>query len=174
MGQEFVINSADIEAKINQLLPSQAGFGAGVDFSASTTVIPIVDLTETAEGSSLRADLQAALSHDSTTTFSITNATNTVITNTTGYWRVFGSMGMANANSSAIFSEINIYDGSTSKAVLKNNNSINNDTNGIITYDFIVKLAAGDSLRGTANDGQQSLKGVVRQLADISGNLVNP
>ena len=83
-------------------------------------------------------------------------------------------MGMANANSSAIFSEINIYDGSTSKAVLKNNNSINNDTNGIITYDFIVKLAAGDSLRGTANDGQQSLKGVVRQLADISGNLVNP
>ena len=89
MGQEFVINSADIEAKINQLLPSQAGFGAGVDFSASTTVIPIVDLTETAEGSSLRADLQAALSHDSTTTFSITNATNTVITNTTGYWRVF-------------------------------------------------------------------------------------
>ena len=51
MGQEFVIKSPQIEDKINQLLPSQAGQAAGVDFSASTTVIPIVDLTETAEGS---------------------------------------------------------------------------------------------------------------------------
>ena len=48
MGQEFVIKSQQIEDKINQLLPSQGGFQAGVDFSASTTVIPIVDLTETA------------------------------------------------------------------------------------------------------------------------------
>jgi len=174
MAEEFTIKSTSLEDKIKELLPSQANFGAGQDLSASSMIIPIVDLTESAEGSSLRVDLQSALSHDSTTTFSITNATNTVITNTTGYWRVFGSMGIANANSSAIFSEINVYDGSTSKLLLKNNNSINNDTNGIITFDFICKLSAGDSLRGTANDGQQSLKGVVRQLADINGTLVNP
>ena len=54
MAQEFVIKSQNIEDKINQLLPSQGGFQAGVDFSASTMVIPIVDLTETAEGSTLR------------------------------------------------------------------------------------------------------------------------
>ena len=62
MAQEFTIKSQDIEDKINQLLPSQGGFGAGVDFSASTMVIPIVDLTETAEGSALRQDLQSAIS----------------------------------------------------------------------------------------------------------------
>lgn len=174
MAEEFTIKSNLLEDKVKELLPSQAGFGAGFDLSASSMIIPIVDLTESAEGSTLRVDLQSALSHDTVTTFSITNATNTVITNTTGYWRVFGSMGMANANSSTIFSEINVYDGSTSKLLLKNNNSINNNTNGIISFDFIVKLAAGDSLRGTANDGQQSLKGVVRQLADINGTLVNP
>ena len=33
MGQEFTIKSAKIEEKINQLLPTQGGFGAGVDFS---------------------------------------------------------------------------------------------------------------------------------------------
>ena len=47
MAQEFVIKSPEIEDKINQLLPSQGGFQAGVDFSASTMVVPIIDLTET-------------------------------------------------------------------------------------------------------------------------------
>ena len=67
MGQEFTINSQAIENKINSLLPSQAGFGAGIDFSASTTIIPIIDLTETAEGSQVRPDLQTAISHGSAT-----------------------------------------------------------------------------------------------------------
>ena len=71
MGQEFIIKSQDLEDKINQLLPSQGGFQAGVDLSASTTVIPIVDLTETAEGSLLRADLQNALSHNNITAFAV-------------------------------------------------------------------------------------------------------
>ena len=45
MAQEFTIKSSQIEDKINQLLPSQGGMGAGIDFSASTMVIPIVYLT---------------------------------------------------------------------------------------------------------------------------------
>ena len=77
MAQEFTIKSQQIEDKINQLLPSQGGFQAGVDFSASTMVIPIVDLTETAEGSSLRQDLQTSISHNTATTFSVANTTST-------------------------------------------------------------------------------------------------
>ncbi len=88
MAQEFTINSASIESKINQLLPSQGGFGSGVDFSASTMVIPIVDLTESAEGSSLRQDLQSSLSHGSITSTTVTNTTTTLV-NTTGYYRVY-------------------------------------------------------------------------------------
>ena len=60
MAQEFTINSTAIEDKINQLLPSQGGFQPGVDFSASTMVIPIVDLTETAEGSDVQVNLLLA------------------------------------------------------------------------------------------------------------------
>ena len=85
MGQEFIIKSTALEDKINQLLPSHGGTGAGVDLSASTTIIPIVDLTECAEGSDVRIDLQTALSHDSITSFNISNATTTIV-NTTGYF----------------------------------------------------------------------------------------
>ena len=81
MGQEFVIKSQQIEDKINQLLPSQGGFQAGVDFSASTTVIPIVDLTETAEGSALRQDLQTSFSLNSVTVSTAFNTTTTLIKN---------------------------------------------------------------------------------------------
>ena len=90
MAQEFIIKSEDIEDKINQLLPSQGGFGAGVDFSASTMVIPIVDLTETAEGSALRQDLQSAFSINNTSKASVSGASSTFIT-TTGYWRIYCS-----------------------------------------------------------------------------------
>ena len=90
LGQEFIIKSQQLEDKVNQLLPSQGGFQAGVDLSASTTVIPIVDLTETAEGSSLRQDLQTALSFKQQTTNYLQNVTNTTLINTTGYFRLFG------------------------------------------------------------------------------------
>ena len=78
MGQEFFINSQELEDKIRQLLPSQGGKGAGFDLSASTQIVPIIDLTESAEGSNLRQDLQTALSFDSSTTFSVSNTTTTI------------------------------------------------------------------------------------------------
>ena len=92
MGQEFVIKSTILEDKINQLLPSQGGAQAGVDLSASTTIIPIVDLTESAEGSVLRQDLQRSLSFSSSTAFDIQNVTDDTLVNTTGYYRVFGTV----------------------------------------------------------------------------------
>ena len=62
MGSEYFINSQELEDKIRQLLPSQGGAGAGFDLSASTQIIPIIDVTPSAEGSQLRVDLQSALS----------------------------------------------------------------------------------------------------------------
>ena len=174
MAQEFAINSSAIESKINQLLPSQGGFGAGVDFSASTMVIPIVDLTETAEGSDVRSDLQTAISHDTATVFSVSNTTSTII-NTTGYWRVFGTVTIQ-ANASGVEScSIILNDGSTDKTIYGMNTAINSNTqNATQNIDFIVFLGAGDSLKMTASNQQCFLVGSVRQIADVSGNLVNP
>ena len=171
MGQEFIIKSQLIEDKINQLLPSQGGFQAGVDFSASTTVIPIVDLTETAEGSSLRQDLQTSFSHTSITNAIIEAATNTTIVNTTGYFRVFGVAGNINTGSQ----ELNLYDGTTSKTIIKFNvSSIGAQYR--VPFDFNIFLEAGDSLRATstAAAGSNFISISTRQIADLQENLVSP
>lgn len=172
MAEEFVIKSEEIEDKINQLLPSQGGAGAGVDFSASTMVVPIVDLTQTAEGSQLPQILQTALDHK-LTTFNINNATNTVILNTTGYFRLFGhATPLASTSSQSV--NINIFDGTTSQILFSTNVSNVLTTVGQavgIQYDFIVKVAAGESIRGSASGANFRLVGVAKQLADINGNL---
>jgi hypothetical protein len=171
MAQEFTIKSEVIESKINQLLPSQSGYGAGIDFSASTMVIPIIDLTETASGSGLREDLQTSLSLTSTTNTLIQAATNTVLVNTPGYFRIFGIAG----NINTALQELNIFDSTTSR-VLLNFNVTTIGAQYRIPFDFIVFLKAGDSLRGTstAAAGSNFLSVTTRQIADVLGDLVNP
>lgn len=171
MAQEFTIKSPAIEDKINQLLPSQGGFQPGVDFSASTMVIPIVDLTESAEGSSLRQDLQTALSF-TTTPFDIKNATGTTIVNTTGYYRVIG---IASANFNAGDLTFFLDDGTTQKIIQNYELDINvSNQYHVFQYDFIVKIAAGETLKGTATTAFQVLKGATRQIAALDETLTNP
>ena len=170
MAQEFRINSANIESKINQLLPSQGGQGAGIDFSASTMVIPIVDLTETAEGSNIREDLQTSLSFTSVTPFSVTNASNTVVINTTGYYRVFGNS-FAYADGTA---SCNLFDGATSKTILSFRGVSGADDHETIPFDFIVFIEAGNSFRCTSGSANATISGVTRQIATVTGDLVDP
>ena len=175
MGQEFTIKSELIESKINQLLPSQGGYGAGIDFSASTTVIPIIDLTETAEGSALRQDLQSAFSLSNTSSFRVVNTTTTIL-NTPGFFRIFGSCStLATANAATI--TMSITDGFTSK-ILINGNVINQATgsgfSAPLIYDFIVYLAAGVSIVCTTSDVGLAFDGITRQIASSDGTLQNP
>ena len=167
MGQEFIIKSQQLEDKINQLLPSQGGFQAGVDLSASTTVIPIVDLTESAEGSQLRQDLQTSLSLISCTPHNVSNTTTTVVT-TTGYYRIFGN-GIFNGSGTG---QIQITDGTTTKTLFQAA-SITGEI-FVRPYDFVVKIEAGDSLQIVTNEPDISLIGTTRQIADLAGNLTNP
>ena len=170
MAQEFVINSTALEDKINQLLPSQGGAAAGVDLSASTMIMPIIDLTESAEGSPLRVDLQTAFSLTSITSFSVSNATNTVLVNTTGYYRVFG---VARVYSNPT-SNFNLFDGTTAKNIVQYGLPNAFDFCQTTPFDFVVFLPAGASLRATSGAAANILSGNTRQIADVSGNLVNP
>ena len=173
MGQEFIIKSQQIEDKINQLLPSQGGFQAGVDFSASTTVIPIVDLTETAEGSPLRQDLQTALGLSSVTAFSVVNTTSTLI-NTTGYFKVFGTYSSQQRNPGGSIT-FKLTDGISSKDIYTiTMKSISTDITYVGNYEFTVFLEAGESLTCTSSNTTDIAKGVTRQIADLQGNLIDP
>ena len=174
MAEEFVIKSTALEDKINQLLPSQGGAQAGIDLSASTMIVPIVNLTEAAEGSSLRVDLQSAFSHNVTTSHALTNAATSTLVTTTGYFRVFGTSSIFEPGFSTIpCAEINLNDGTTDKMVY--GLQLNTTTVQVIydSFDFIVFLSAGDSLTAETRAGG-SLRIATRQIADISGNLTNP
>ena len=173
MGQEFFINSQELEDKIRQLLPSQGGKGAGFDLSASTQIVPIIDLTESAEGSNLRQDLQTALSFDSSTTFSVSNTTTTIVSNT-GFFRVFGSCALETNASSDVTAKIELNDGATDKTLLRLTSFGGQATDLIIPFDFIVFLSAGDTLKVESNSAVVLCAGVTRQIANINGELVNP
>ena len=173
MAEEFVIKSDAIEDKINQLLPSLGGFQAGVDFSASTMVVPIIDLTETAEGSGLRQDLQKSMSLTAVTSFDVNNTTSTLI-NTTGYFRVFGNLAGSYAGASTSRCSIQLTDGTTTKVVFGQIAGVGFNNFASVNFDFIVLIKAGESLTATSFNSVQSLVGCTRQIADLSGNLVNP
>lgn len=174
MGQEFIIKSQILEDKINQLLPSQGGFQAGVDLSASTQIIPIVDLTESAEGSTLRADLQSAFSHNTTTSFFVENTTTTIV-NTTGYWLVKGTMcnflaaGAGNGNISLVDSA------GTEKVIYQiRGKSTVTSANIVFPFEFMAKLDAGDFIQGFSASTVITVEGACRQIASLDGTLVNP
>lgn len=175
MAEEFTINSSAIETKINQLLPSQGGFQPGVDFSASTMVIPIVDLTETAEGSVLRADLQRSVGYNFTS-FTSTNQTRTALINTTGYWQVQTYVGAIDVGI-ASFVGFELYDGTTYKSLYDLRAAYNYTNAGLTSANFLnfdVFLSAGKSLTVTSSSTSIRISGNIRQIADVDGNLVNP
>jgi hypothetical protein len=166
VGQEYFINNQELENKVRDLLPSQGGAGAGFDLSASTQIIPIIDLTESAEGSNVRGDLQTALSLNSQTAFNILNTTTTVINNT-GYFRIFGNAYFAGAGDA----NFRFTDGTTTKIIL------NFSSSGTVYnnfFDFNVFMEAGVSMTIQSSSNSANIIGSTRQIANIDGVLVNP
>ena len=173
MGSEFFINSQELENKVRELLPSQGGAGAGFDLSASTQIIPIIDLTESAEGSNLRQDLQSSISHDTATVFSVINTSTTVLSNT-GYWRFFGVAQVLQGNTT-MTATIGVNDGATTK-ILFTLRGIGSSNAGVysLPFDFLIKLDAGDSVIINSSNAFASIDGNYRQIASIDGTLTNP
>ena len=173
--QQFTIQSEAIRDKLNALLPAQNLGAIGVELTGSTQIIPIVDLTEVAEGSNIRQDLQTALSFKTATAFDVNNATTTVI-NTTGYWRVTGcATGGYPGSTQEEIASIIINDGTSDKTVwaiqLRSDQVyIGFDQN----VDYTVFLPAGHSLKILSSSTAVRFIGSIRQIADLSGNLIDP
>jgi hypothetical protein len=176
MAQEFTIKSEEIESRINSLLPSQGGFGAGVDFSASTMIIPIVDVTETASGSALRQDLQVANGFESTITAgSGTSGTQTIVA-TTGYYKLIINYGIF-ADGGATNVDVFLDDGASQKSVFKSQVPNGNVGTSVMGETVIINvfISAGKTLKVSATGAADSRYNIIsKQIADVSGNLVNP
>ena len=152
-------------------MPSQVGFGE--DLRATNLITPIIDLTPTAEGSILSQNLQTALSHGSSTAFDVIGATSTLVS-TTGFFRVFAGFSVQAGGGTAQDVTFQISDGSTNKNVFRCGSFGSSGSGfGINSLDFVVFLRAGDSLKVVA-DAQCRVSGSTRQIADVTGNLINP
>jgi hypothetical protein len=100
----ITVNSEELQTLVRDLLPSQNGFGS--ELQASNVITPIIDLTPTAEGSTLRSDLQTALAFGSQTTFSVNNSSST-IANSPGFFWLCCSPEYTNRSSERSFFHIN-------------------------------------------------------------------
>ena len=175
MPEITTITSEALQAEVRRLLPSQRGFGQ--DLEAQNVIVPVVDLTPTAEGSSLREDLQTASSFGSVTTdFRVSSGSDT-IQNTPGFYKYTAelsvlSSGTAAQNQAFIF----LGDGLGSKRIhqLLNNSDGNPEEPQTIAVSGTVFLRTGDSLGiGVGgNDGYVTITSW--PIADVNGNLINP
>lgn len=175
MSQQFRIDSESLRDKLNTLLPSQSRGSIGVDLSGTTTIVPIVDLTETAEGSSLRQDLQRAYSFTSQTVFNVVNTTTTVIS-TTGYFNVHGFISARTVSAGSGRGQFIINDGTTDKIISQ---ARYYDTTSTLSYsavpfNFDILLTAGDTFKVKSDRTTIEVAGSVRQIADLAQNLINP
>jgi hypothetical protein len=171
LGQEFFINDEKLETKVRELLPSQGGRGAGFDLSASTQIIPIVDLTESAEGSNVRQDLQTAFSFDNTNSFTVTNTSTDIITNT-GYYKIIGCSNIVTSTTANTDLKFELSDGVTDKTIY---NYFSQPTSSVLLFkepfEFTVFIDAGQKVICTAGVNCFAI-GAFRQIATIDGTLI--
>ena len=170
MAQIRPITSEAIEATIRNLLPSQSGFGE--DMQAQNVIVPVLDITPTAEGSQLRPDLASAINFTDATVFNVANTTTTVA-NTPGFWRVVGTANVDPNSATNAFAKIQLTDGLSTKDVWQLIFDTGTDVNFGVTFDLIFWLNTGDSIVMNANVLAR-ITGSVRQIADRYGNIKNP
>lgn len=168
MPEIIPITSEALQSQIRGLLPSQRGFGE--DLHASNVITPIIDLTAAAEGSVLRQDLQRAV--DFAVDYDLVSNTTSTIINTTGFWRVYGSIDIAGTGATLVGS-LQITTGLATNTVFRTENAVNQAFVNI-PFDFTVFLRAGDSLTATSSAQFVDISIFNRQIADVNGNLTSP
>jgi len=168
-----------LEKRFRDTFRSQGGAELVDDLYASGVIVPVVDFTQAAEGSQLPTMLQTAW--DFTTGSAQRSAAGTTsLISTAGFWRVdVSASGFATAGSGGgIFSSfIRINDGATTKPVWGLSSQVVSPVVGNFAFesDFIVFLRSGDTLElHNTNTGVYVIDVWYRQVADVSGNLVNP
>jgi len=172
MPQITPITSESLQAKIRQLLPSQVGFGE--DLQAQNVIVPVIDLTTTAEGSGLDVSMQQALNFGGATAFDVSNTTTTVA-NTAGFYRLTANCSARQASGSDVKGQVILSDGSTDKIAWQMTIDALSSTLGYTqSVDYIIFLRSADLIKISTNNTSCFFVGSVRQVADVSGVLVNP
>lgn len=171
MAQITNVTSESLQAKIRQLLPSQQGFGE--DLQAQNVIVPVIDLTETAEGSVLRSDLQTAL--NTSNSVQVADNSQATLASTAGFYKIDYVANLHIGNSSSGKVELFINDGLSSFVIWRYQfNTVNAVASNAVAGTLIVFLRSGDTLKSNSSVTDATITTSTRQIADISGNLINP
>lgn len=172
MAEVTRITSEALQSRVRELLPSQVGFGE--DLQASNVILPIIDLTTSAEGTTLGTSLQQAINFGGATAFAVSNTTTT-IANVGGFYRVVGNSSARQASGADVTNEIIMNDGASDKIVWKMTVDALSSTLGYTTnVDFVFFLRPTDELKIKSSATSSFFNGSVRQIATSTGTLVNP
>jgi len=169
------ITDEALEKRFRDTFRSQGGAELVDDLYAQGVIVPIVDFTAAAEGSQLSESLQTAWDF-STGSDQIAGATAN-IASTAGFWLVdlnFTASDIDGGN--AVLARIYIDDGTSEKNVWGVSQATGSQNRGTILFEnkFIVFLRAGDTLKGFSVSTDYVLDVWFRQIATVSGDLVNP
>lgn len=166
--QVKTITSESLEAAYRALTPSQEGFTQ--DLMASNTIIPVLDLTSSAEGTSVPQYQAQAIAFGSQTAFRNSN-NSTVLANTPGFWLITGVSAISQASNAV--NQISMSDGLSTKKVWSHESAAASGNHAVL-IDLVVFLRAGDSVSSISSNPNTVLSGSIRQIADVNGVVVNP
>lgn len=177
MPEITTITSEALQAEVRRLLPSQRGFGN--DLEAQNVIVPIVDLTATAEGSALRSDLQTAASLGNCTVSFANSAGITVNQNSVGFYRYEATMsvlssGTSAQNRSSIQLTNSISATSRNLHDLRNNSDGNPEEPQTITVSGTVFLTTNDVFQIVLSGNDAFCSLASWPVADANGNFINP
>ena len=168
----ITVNSEAMEAEVRSLLPSQNGFGS--ELQASNVITPIIDLTPVASGSNLPTYIQTAINFAGATVFGVGGSTQT-IASSAGFYRVQGVSSIICSTADQHFNAVQISDGAETRNVWIHQvpNTANQGAMSV-DVDLTFFLRAGDSLIAHSETTNAKFGGSVRQVATVTGELVNP
>ena len=173
--QNYEIVNPTLEQQVSTLLPSVAGYGGNL--RATNTIIPIIDLTSAAEGSTLPNQLTFAVSPDGDRFNRLTAGTGLSVSTTTGWNIVRGTVTFMQSDTSSTGYTTRLFldDGASefNCFFVRTVTSVSAQTFNTLNVEFIYFAKAGVSLKcdcGTFSRVDLN----VRQIATTAEVLVSP
>lgn len=159
-----------LEKRFRDTFKSQGGSELVDDLYAQGVIVPIVDFTAAATGGQLGTNLQTAWDFSTGSKAYTSSTADPVLINNAGFWQIWGNL----AYDASQQVEIVINDGTSSKTIQKIESSGTVPDSLIWIPPFVVYLRSNDSVQADNNSSSARLFLAYRQIATVSGDLVNP
>ena len=165
-----------LEKRFRDTFRSQGGAELVDDLYAQGVIVPVVDFTAAATGQQLAENLQTAWDFSTGSSQVITPTPNTIISNS-GFWQIdLIYSGFVQGATTRQTATVDIYDGTTYKAVWAFTNRLPPDLTSVAAVEskFVVFLRPGDSITAQVQETSSTMNLWYRQIATVDGDLVNP